>query len=80
MTAGKLRKYSSKPLPPLEGQKIITPIILSHSEARYLKDICPSQRESQIIWRYNPGQSSEVGYNWLQNLISPEIGQFDNII
>lgn len=38
-----------------------------------------SQVESQIIWRYKPGQSTEVGYNWLQNHISREIGQFHNI-
>jgi hypothetical protein len=49
MMAGKLRKYLSKPLPPLEGQTIITPIILTHSEGRYLKDICTSQRKSQIM-------------------------------
>ena len=75
MTARKLRKYLSKPLPPLEGQNIITPIILTHREVRYLKDIC----KSQIIWRYKLGQLTEVGYNWLQNHISREIEQFDNI-
>jgi hypothetical protein len=35
--------------------------------------------ESQLIWRYKPGQSTEVGYNWLQNHKSGKIGQFDNI-
>jgi len=73
MTERKLRKYLSKPLLPLEGHKILTPIILTDSKARYLKDICTSQVESQIIWRYKPGQSAEVGYHWVQNNISREI-------
>jgi len=65
MTERKLRKYLSKPLLPLEGHKILTPIILTDSKARYLKDICTSQIEPKIIWRYKSGQSTKEGYNWL---------------
>jgi len=79
MSKRKLQKYLEKSLPPIVGNKQLTPAILTASKAKYLIEHCSSEIESQIRWRYKSGQSTEKGYNWLQRNIEKEIGHLDNI-
>ena len=75
----KIRKYLKRPLPPIIGQQLYTPIVISDSKGKYLKDNCSTEIEHNIKWRGTSGRSVEQGYLWLLENITHEIGHFDNI-
>jgi len=79
MSENKLRKYLKRPLPPIIGQQLYTPIVISDSKGKYLKDNCSTEIEHNIKWRCVSGRSVEQGYLWLLENITHEIGHFDNI-
>ena len=51
MSENKLRKYLKRPLPPIIGQQLYTPIVISDSKGKYLKDNCSTEIEHNIKWR-----------------------------
>lgn len=79
MSKRKLCKYLEKPVPPIEGHKQLTPLVLTDSKAKYLIEHCTTEVQSQIRWRFRSGQTTQQGFEYLQKNIDRDIGHLDNI-
>ena len=79
MSERKLQKYLKRSLPPVIGNKTLTPIVLTDSKGRYLHDFCHTEVELEIRWRYKSGRTSHEGLKWLRDNLNSEIGRLDNI-
>jgi hypothetical protein len=72
-----LRKNSTLVLP--AGSQILTPVILTDSKAKYLRNVGSLPLENNIKWWFKSGQTSDLGLNWLRSNLDNKIGQLDNI-
>ncbi|CAC5378193.1 unnamed protein product [Mytilus coruscus] len=79
MSEGKLKKYLKRPLPPIIGNKILTPVILTDSKGFGLWDQVSTQVELEIRWWCKSSRTSQKGFTWLQQNIAQNIERIGNI-
>jgi len=79
MSERKLKKYLKRTLPPIIGDKLLTPVVLTDSKGYNLKDQASTPQELEIGWWCKPSRTTKKGLDWLQNNLAQEIGRLDNI-
>ncbi|CAG2200710.1 unnamed protein product [Mytilus edulis] len=79
MSEGKLKKYLKRPLPPIIGNKLLTPVILTDSKGFGLWDQVSTQVELEIRWWCKSSRTSQKGFTWLQQNIAQNIERIGNI-
>jgi hypothetical protein len=78
MANNKLRKYLKK-MPVTEGEKQLTPCILTDSKGRYLRELCNFDKEREIIWWEYSDRTTSKGYSWLVDNLDRQITCVGNV-
>ena len=79
MSNNKLKKYLKRKLPVTEGEKQLTPCILTDSKGRYLRELCNSDIEREIVWWDYSGRTTSKGYSWLVDNLDRQITRLGNV-
>lgn len=79
MTEHKLLKYLKQRFEPPSGDKVLTPVILTDSKAKYLLSQCKTPFENSIRWWFESGRTSAQGLEWIRDNIEQKVGHLDNI-
>ena len=75
MSERKLKKYLKRTLPPIIGDKLLTPVVLTDSKGYNLKNQASTPHELEILWWCQPSRTTKKGLDWLQNNLAQEIGR-----
>ena len=66
-------------MPVTEGEKQLTPCILTDSKGRYLRELYNSDIEREIIWWDYSGRTTSKGYSWLVDNLDRQITHLGNV-